>query len=307
MIVVLVIGCCISGGAGATINTYADPAFRTDSFHTFTVVSYASFAQNTPFKDIVDKYIVYEVRNAFEKIGYKYVSPEESPDIILSVSGASESKEMYVPSSTQTVYDYVPNQEVTIQEEPGASNGYQRGPETTVTVPGHSDSRTVTVPGYTTNGYLHNIEVNCHNPKTGATLWSSVATCESRDPDVRVLGQALLYLISDAFPKSCHAEEYYPTYGKNLGLSFKVFTNDGNSFYPTVWEVERKSLAYKAKLKVLDEILSIDGVSTLNKCISELHYMLYKNDDAPLTLQVKRGGKTLQTVLKTTSGKPKSK
>lgn len=301
-ILVLVIGFCASESYGK-LTTYVDPTFNPSSYRTFTVSLGDSPEESTPVVDLISKHMLVSLANTFQSLGYAFVYPGQPSDIIVTVKHTNERVESYVPPRSYTVYDTVPEQKIKVHDDQDYLHQY----DTTITVPAQRVPRTETSPGYTVGTYYPTLSVVCFDTKTKTPLWTGVSATSSRDSDIRISSSNNFVEIGNAFPKCAYSADNYPTYGKTLGIALRVCTDDGNYYYPTIDMVARKSLAARAGLKRNDTILSIDGVPAQNKFYWEIFALLFRNDDAPLTLQIQRGKKTKHIILKTVTKPPKSK
>lgn len=267
-----------------SIQSYKDPAFKADTHRTFSVFPSSLINNDVQLKGgILEKQMLFVLRNAFERRSYKFVELDQSPDLLVTIDASAPYYEEYVPPRTVTIPSWVPGQTVRTYGHSSGTFDYNTygnyssygwgtytGSSTSTTyVPGYMTTQTYTRSGYTTGAYYPSITVAIFDGKTLQNIWLGEGVGTSPNPDVRVSSQGVLMRLLEQFPVSVLAKEILPTDSGMIGIWCSVLTNDGNNYFPTVMNVAPGSPASKAGIKLHDMILTIDGVSTQNKSFSE--------------------------------------
>ncbi len=146
------------------IRQYSDPDAPVENFSTFTVLPYniaVDSSQPPQFgNDLLEKQMLFSIRNRIEAAGYMYVANIEEADLVFTLSGSNEYKTIDVPPSSITVPNYVPSRTIITNSSShgnvsaygtyGSAYGTYSGHGTaTTTVPGYWTTRSYTRPGYT--------------------------------------------------------------------------------------------------------------------------------------------------------------
>jgi hypothetical protein len=277
------------------IQTYKDPIFDEFKYKTFTVIpssliSDKSQIKNQPGGEILEKQMLFSLRNFFEVKGYKFVELDKSPDFLVTIDGSAPYKESYIPPQTVMLPYWVPGQTITTQNRTSGSfdlytyNNYGWGTyggtsASTTYIPGYMTTIPYTRPGYTVGYYYPTISIGMFDGESLMNIWNGVGVGTSRNPDFRVSSQMLMSeLLLKNFPTCQYSEQNYPPIRGGIGIFYQILTNDGNNYFPTVVSVMPKFPAEKAGVKQFDMILAIDGVPTQNKPLLEIRNLL--NGDA---------------------------
>jgi hypothetical protein len=278
------------------VQTYRDPSFNTELYKTFSVLPYSDITKEKKLNPILEKQMLFALRNIIEGLGYLFVNPDKSPDLLITIDSSMDYKEFDIPARQIYVPRWVPDQEI---RTVGKSSGYisgigsYGGPSTvTTTVPGYYANETYIVPGYTTGSYYPGIIVAAYDHKTAANVWWGAGVGESKNNDIRVASQlVLLQLVGGNFPKSKYYSELTLECKGEEGLLTSIFTIDGNNYYPAVLHVVPGSPAKVAGVKISDFILAINGTPTVNKSSAEIRALQCGNEGEMLTLRLFRAGK----------------
>jgi len=77
---------------------YKDPEFSQFAFRTFSVFPASLINEKAEIKgDILEKQMMFSLRNSLEVRGFKFVELNESPDLLVTIDGSVQYKEIYVP------------------------------------------------------------------------------------------------------------------------------------------------------------------------------------------------------------------
>jgi hypothetical protein len=250
-----------------------DPSIDFSKYKKFSVFPQAELNKESKMNPIVEKQILFMIRNTFERLGYKYVDNPEEADFFVSVYYSNEYKSEYIPPSTYTIPWYVPEQIQTtfinnyntfsgnIGSEYFYGSGSGWGTVTTIT-PGYYVPMTFTTPGGYVGWYYPCVLVSVFDKNSKKIVWTGSAVATTPQADIRLSAQVIL---SDIFGRK---EPNFPLcadpYLKDdsgdgaFGIFPYPITTDGNNFYPSIDALMVNSPAYKLGLKPGDIITQID-------------------------------------------------
>ncbi len=128
------------------------------------------------------------------------------------------------------------------------------------------------------------------------TVWIGAGVGTSDNSDARVSGQFVIASVADRFPNApaTARQDFSPGV---VGVGLRVFTSDGNNYFPTVTNLLSGGPAAAAGLKQDDMILSVDGQETVNRPLSAAMQMLGGAPGTEVKLVVWRNGRQLTYVL----------
>jgi hypothetical protein len=284
-----------------TISSYRDPDVDFSRYKTFAVFPYSLLVSGggAP-NEILEKQILFFLRNSMEMRGYRFVQITDNPDLLVTMNVTSEYQQYYVPPQAVTVPQFVPGTIVRTQStssgnfnlntvgSPNLAWGSYSGQTTSNTyVPGFTTYQTVTRPGYTAGAYYPSVSIAAFDGTTLKKVWTGTGVGTSDNPDARVSSQLVSLPILSQFPASTQAT---PIAEGIVGISWSVMTFDGNAFVPTVVALLNGGPAKKAGIKQYDMILAIDGQSLVNKPYSEVIRLLRKEPGQQSFFEVWRLG-----------------
>jgi len=300
-------------------SVFSDPNVHLEQYQTFSVFPLSSISDKVKMNPILEKQLLFYVRNLIESKGYEFVQMDQKPDFLVTLNANSEYKEFYVPPSQVTVPYWVPGKDIikntyssgtvnlnTLGNSPSYGFGSWRGSGMEIThVPGYMASNTYTKPGYTVGHYYPAATIFVYDRKTLKEVWEASGAAVSNNPNMSVSEEGLLSYMIDKYPYAS-ASNYNTKQIKiytaeailsDLGIkSCTIFTNDGISYFPTVG-INKDSIAEREGLKDGDMIIEINGVSTLNKSFSEIANLLVEKPGAELNIKVKRLNEILQLTI----------
>jgi len=300
-------------------SVFSDPNVHLERYQTFSVFPLSSISDKVKMNPILEKQLLFYVRNLIESKGYEFVQMDQKPDFLVTLNANSEYKEFYVPPSQVTVPYWVPGKDIikntyssgTLNlNSLGSSSSYGfgnwSGSGTEIThVPGYMTSSTYTKPGYTVGHYYPAVTIFIYDRKTLKEVWEASGVAVSNNPNMSVSEEGLLSYMIDKYPYAS-ASNYNTKQIKiytaeailsDLGIkSCTIFTNDGISYFPIV-RINKDSIAEREGLKDGDMIIEINGVSTLNKSFSEIANLLVEKPGAELNIKVKRLNEILQLTI----------
>lgn len=280
--------------------SYNDPGFNPEPYRTFSVIPYSAITGENKQLTILDKQMLFALRNVMEERGYDFVNIDQLPDFFATIDASMRYEQIDVPARQITVPKWVPSREI---ESYGTSSGYVSGvgaysgsSTITTTIPGYLTNETYTLPGYSTGLYFPVIVVAAYDRKTLANVWWGKGVASSKNNDIRIASQWVLkQLVGTKFP----ALKYQSDECKGQdGTIISTFTIDGNNYYPTVLHVIPDSPAQKANIKVSDFIVAINGKPTVNKSPSEIRSMSCGKEGDNITLRLFRNGKMIDVSMK---------
>ena len=263
------------------VSSYRDPDTDFGRYRTFSVFPFSLLSSEAAMNEIMEKQVLFALRNALESKGYKFVQLSDAPDFVATITVSSEYKESYVPPRTVTVPQFIPGQTViTRGSTTGTFNfntfgnytsygwGSYSGSTTSRTyIPAYTTLQTYTRPGYTTGAYYPALSVSAYDGKTFKSVWSGTGAGTSDNPDPRISSQFVLGWVMGQFPGLPRYVE--PPADGVIGVQVRVYTNDGNGYFPTITNLADNGPAKKAGMKLYDMMLAIDGVPLINKSASE--------------------------------------
>ncbi len=309
-LVVALAGCATTSDNLAPARLLAEPLVQVnlnpesrgaiDNYRTFAVVSHSEIAKTNQVVDpLVEKHLLFTLRNNFEGLGYRFVEFREAPDFVVTLQAQNTYREHYVPPQTVSFPQWVPGTTTyhDFNVNSFGSGGYAWGTITgTSTTPGYLTTQTYTRPGYMSGAFYPSLMIVAFDAKTNETLWNASATGVSLQNDLRISSQFLSYLSVLRFPVCQKLIQNWPRKPDTGfdGILFRIHTNDGNTYAPVVTFVIPGSPAEKTGIKVDDLIVAINGSSYLNKTTADVYLMSYSlRTGSVAKYQVFRGGKTL--------------
>jgi len=279
------------------IKSEKDPDADFGKYESFGVCPIAELDKELHINPIVEKQLLFLVRNELELLGYNYVNTMEEADFYVGVVFANEYKSEYIPPSTGTIPWYVPGQTQTTYMNLYGSTGSHWGTATTTT-PGYYVPMTITRSGRYVGSYYPYFNVLAFDKASRKLVWSGSAIVAAEESDIRRSASALLPgLLLGNFPKSSGWSKRNDSKNGVFGCGFLIFTMDGNNFYPVITGVWDKSPASRGGLRVYDIITQIDGQSTLNLPRSKVRAFFDKSQGDSLILTACRGDKSFEVSL----------
>ncbi len=283
-----------------TVLVYKEPEADFTSYRTFSVFPLSIIAKDVKMNPILERQILFFIRNIFEAKGYKFVPIDSTPDFLITAQVDIEYKEIKVPPSIKQVPVWVPGKYITIHDfsyyrfnmSSYNSNfshtwGTWQGMDTkTIYVPGYLTTKTYIKPGYTVGYFLPSAIIWVYDGKTLKNVWSGCGVGVSKNPDIRACSQFVIRDILKNFPICSNIDS--SAFKCETGVRIAIFTVDGNSYYPTVLEVIKGTPADSIGIKKYDMIIEIDSVNTCNKPFSEIIKLLEGKPGTKTRIKVKR-------------------
>jgi len=87
--------------------SYKDPAFAR-TYATFSVFPSSLVFDNAAVSGILERQMLFALRNSIEQRGYRFVEITSSPDFLITIDGSSPYRETYVPPRTVTIPQWEP-------------------------------------------------------------------------------------------------------------------------------------------------------------------------------------------------------
>ncbi len=292
---------------------YQEPNLDLSSYETFFVLPYSSISKDSGMNEIMERQILFTLRNEIAGKGYKFVEPTDDPDFIATIKVTSEYKERYVPPSTITLPMWVPGKTITSfgstsgrfnYNTYGSNFSYGSGnfsgsSMSSTYIPGYMTTQSYTRPGYTEGSFFPSAIIHIFDVKTQKQVWYGTGVGSSKNPDARVSIQTVINYTLAKFPL-CSMPDFMK-YSQNgaIGALILIRTNDGNNYFPTVFDVKEGSPADKAGLKKFDMIYSINGRRMCNLPTRAARRMLSQEPGTFLNLEVLRLDKKYNIKLNT--------
>jgi len=290
-----------------------DPEANFNKYKNFSVFPQAELNKESKMNPIVEKQLLFMLRNHLESLGYNYVNNPEEADFFVAIYYSNEYKSQYIPPSSYTIPWYIPGQTQTTfinnYSTFSGSIGYDYfhgsgsgwGTATTAT-PGYYIPMTITRPGGYVGYYYPFIYVSVFDKNSKKLVWSGSVITTTSEPDVRISSQVIL---TDLFGRK---EPNFPVLYSGVattddskdgsfGIRPYIITLDGNNFYPHIWVIFVGSPAYKEKLKPEDIITHINGQSTLNWSLLQFLDALDKSKGESIIFTIKRNNKIFDVTL----------
>jgi len=108
-----------------SVQSYKDLSFKESEYRTFSVFASSLISDGTQLGGgILEKQMLFVLRNAFEELGYKFVELNQSPDFLVTIDGSAQYKEIYVPPQTLTVPHLEPGRTITTYDNTTGSFNY---------------------------------------------------------------------------------------------------------------------------------------------------------------------------------------
>lgn len=287
-----------------SVQVQKDPNYNEEKYRTFTLIPQRVLTKEGHLQGIAEKQVIFLVRNFFEKKGFVFVEPSKKPDLLISVDALTQYKEHYVPPQQVTVPKWVQGETYTTTSHHNGSlnmnaydsygnsaygNGSYSGTSTSyTTTPGYMTTESYTRPGYTQGFWYPTAMVNAYDLKTKSLIWQGIATGTTSSNDVRATSQGLFLRLAGQFPNSHFEDQTFPKSKGAVGILALPFSRDGNSYFPTAFQVVRGTPAYREGIEELDMIISVDGKSTENMPILEFYKRLGGEPDTDVKVSIQR-------------------
>lgn len=286
---------------------YEDHNAELQAYTTFSVFPQSSVTDEPTMNPILERQLLFAVRNMFEQKRYRFVRMDESPDFCITLRAEAPYGEKYVPPSSITLPHWEPAKKIVKRSSSsGTFDSHTSGEfssstwgswtgsgSETVEVPGYMTTRTYTRPGYTAGFFYPSIAVHVYDGKRMENVWTGLGVGSLHNGDVRISGQLVMATVLAHYPACPRRSSSGNSKSGKIGIHYSILTNDGNSYYPTVVKVIGASPAEYHGLRTGDMIVHVDGRSTINKPYSEIWEIL---DGAPGT-EVRLGVRRLEDVL----------
>ncbi|MCM8813903.1 MAG: DUF4136 domain-containing protein [Candidatus Omnitrophica bacterium] len=301
------------------VSSYKSPEADISGYQTFSVFPQSLISEKTEMNEILEKQMLFFLRNQLEAKGYRFVELNENPDFVATINVSSKYETSYVPPQTVTLPQWVPGQSVTTY---GTSSGtfnyntygsyssygwgnYSGSSTSTTYVPRYMTTQTYTRSGYTIGHYYPASGISLYDGKTLERIWLGTGAGTSDNADVRVSSQFVVGHILAELPNASVPSGYEPS-GGVLGVVLGIFTNDGNNYVPTIIKVANQSPAKKAGLRDYDMILAVDNTSVVNKTFRDVLSLICGSPGTITRLEVWRTGQKISVdVTRTTRDKIK--
>lgn len=291
-----------------TVQTYQDPDANFSNYRTFSVFPASLVIKGVKTNPIMEKQILFFLRNCFEAKGYRFVPMKKHPDFVATMIVSSKYRTTYVPPSTRILPVIVPGRTITtFGNTSGTFNfntfgnyssygwgSYSGQSSSTTYVPGYVTTQTYTRPGYSVGHYYPSAQIVVLDSKSLKNVWLGSGTGTSDNPDGRVAMQFVALNMIERFPTRGGGVTHLVHDAKaGIGVSLMDLTNDGNDYLPTVMSVLADGPAYKANVERFEMILSINGTSVINKPISDVMRLMDGNPGTHVKMQLWRNGQRI--------------
>jgi len=288
-------------------SSFKDPDVQFESYNTFSVFPLSLISEENKMNPILERQLLFSIRNVIEAKGYKFVQIDQKPDFLVTAGADAKYKENYVPPSSITLPFWMPGKTITTYGNSfgnfNSSYGWgtwSGSSKETTYIPGYMTTRTYARPGYTIGHFYPAAVIQVYDSKTLKNVWMGSGAGTSDNPDIRISGQFVLFSILKDFPKYS-GPEIIKEKGM-IGIKYYICTNDGNSYFPTMLGLFDGMPAEKAGLKMYDMIVEVNGVSTLNKSFSEVMNLFRGLPGTTVNVKVRRLNEILNfTILRATS------
>jgi hypothetical protein len=291
------------------VETYREPWINSESYKTFSVFPKSLINDKTDFNNtILEKQMMFALRNRLEAKGYSFVGIDQNPDFIATIDGSASYHESYVPPSSITLPQYVPGKTLTVNsQDKGSFNfnaygdyslygwGTWNGSSTsTIDIPGYYASNSYNLPGYYSGAFYPCITIQIYDGHSFENKWTGIGAGSSPKSDIRISGQIVINKVLSEFPNRIPTIDGSQLKKGIIGFKYDILTIDGNRYYPTVISLLPDKPAEKGGIKRFDIITSVDGQSTENRAFSECLQLMRGDPGTKVTISVKRLDKNIQ-------------
>lgn len=281
-----------------SISTFQDPDANMSKYKTFSVFPYSEISEEVKMNEILERQILFYLRNIFEMKGYNFVEFDQNPDFLATINVSSEYDEYYVPPSAKKVPVWVPGQTITTYGSTSGSfsfNSYgssstsgwgnYSGTSTSTTyVPGYMTTQTYIRSGYTQGNYFPAVSIQVYDAKTFKNVWLGTGAGTSDISDVRISGQLVIEQAMSRFPNTPNTIDTLPSGMPPIKIG--IYTNDGNAYFPTVVLISRD--AASRGMELYDMVLSVEGTPVMNKPFSEVVKLFHGEPCTDVRLEIWR-------------------
>lgn len=287
-----------------SVSSYKNPEADISDYQTFSVFPQSLISENTKMNEILEKQVLFFLRNELESKGYKFVELNQRPDFLATVRVSSKYETTYVPPQTVTSPRWVPERTITSYSTSSGTlwgwGNYFGSSTSTIYVPGYMTTETYTRPGYTVGHFYPFAGISIYDGETLERVWLGTGAGASDSADVRVSSQFVIIHILAELPTASTPYDFYPSRG-TLSVNLGIFTIDGNNYIPTITRVVKRSPAQTAGLRQYDMILAVDGVSVVNKSFRDVLDLIEGSPGTTTRLDVWRTGQELSIDVTRTS------
>ncbi len=248
-----------------------DPAMESGTYQKFTVVPSGKEAAELGMHPLVEKQLLFMVRNELECLGYQYVENPDQSDFFVRLTYSNEHSRGATEATKAT----------TTFHDSGGGFGVARSRGTATKY----------------GSYCPTLKVAAFGTDSKEEIWSGSILAETPNPEIRLSANHLLpMLLADHFPLARHIGDTVDSKGGIFGCDLRIVTPSGNDCFPVVTGILLPSPA-KPKLRLYDLITEIDGNSTKNRSYFEIRAALDKDPGEQVSLTLVRYEKTRKTTI----------
>jgi len=254
------------------------PSLDNSQFRTFSVVPVSRLKKGPLLtNEIMEMHMLFFLRNALEFRGYRYVDGAENPDFLATIDGLVSFKPNDWLPKALTSPTWLPIQDMS------------KTPVST-----RMTTLTHKTPDHTGGTVYPDVRIDVLDPDTVKSLWAGIGWAAAKNPDLRISGQTIAIFLLGEFPQGPFSHN--DVMGA-FGFAFYIFTNNGNDYYPTVFQMIDDSPAGKAGVLKYDMIASIDGLSTKNRPLSEIIKIFRKGSGGKRSFTLLRGNQKIDVCI----------
>jgi|GEM_PF-5201173 len=245
------------------------------TYRRFAVVPTSGEATDSGMHPLVEKQLLYMVRNELENLGYRYIEGEEDSDFFVQLTYSNEHTRANVKATT------------------AAGTFSDSG---SITGLGYARSRSTAA---TYGSFCPTFEVRAIDTDTKKEIWSGSVLAETPNPEVRLSANHLLHAMANTryLPHTPDVVQTLDSKEGIFGCDFRILTPNGNDYFPVITGVLLGAPAGKEGVKVYDMIKAIDGSSTRNEAYSQIRAAFDKNPGEEISLTLSRNGKVIEATL----------
>jgi len=250
------------------------PSMDNSQFKTFSVVPVSSLKKGPLLtNEITEMHMLFFLRNALEFRGYRYVDRTENPDFLATIDGLVSFKPSDWLPEALTSPAWLPIKDMS--KVPASSR---------------MTTQTRKIPAHTGGTVYPYIRIDVLDPDTLKPLWAGIGWATAGNPDLRISSQTIAIFLLGEFPQGPFS---YIDVTVAFGFAFYMFTNNGNDYYPTVFQVIDDSPAGRAGVMQYDMIESVDGLSLKNRPLSEIIKIFRKGPGSKRSFTLLRGSQKI--------------
>lgn len=287
-----------------------DPLLDYKKYKTYSVVSANVLFKNKELS-LEEKHLEFFLKNAEDIISIKNIPLNDSikPDLMFVYDFSNDYKEKLIPPKTYSFPIWKNGASTSISSnsistinafgDVNLSGNIIGNRNTTVSQTGNWEIQKIERPAYSLGQFFTNFSLIIYDTSNNTKIWEGDANGTSTQRDFRLPAQYLIWNLLFKVPKGSYSDtNFLKDNNGQFGFNFYVFNTDGTSFYPGVYS-SNESIGFQEPtgIKEYDIIISINGISTENKTVKQIHELLMGNVGTKAQFVIIRDGKVIKKTL----------